>query len=482
MSAIAQKSVSCRVAARSVVRPSVVRPAAVRRNVAVRASAELRPAAVSAAVVTAVGAVLATPLVAEASVSPSLSNFLSSLVAGAAVLGGIAGAVTLVSRFDTISRKGLQGPSPDSLRGRPRPWLSPEGGPGRQAEGSNQNWGGVPDELDGKVLPMNTEAGRGFDQGHTPWMEQVGVRPQTLYFHNFLTNAERQHILRLAAPNMKRSTVVGPGGLSVVDPIRTSYGMFIRRRQDPVIERIEERIALWTQIPKTHQEDIQVLRYSRGQTYGSHYDSSYDRSELNGPKYRLATFLMYLSDVEEGGETAFPKNSEWADPSIPERMGQVSDCAKGHVAAKPKAGDAVMFYSYFPNKTMDPASMHTGCPVIKGYKWAAPVWIHVDEFRPYEMQGPAPRPPPQIDSGECSDRMKYCADLASKGECERDALRMKGDAANAGTCRKSCDTCEMCAAGDEACLNRNRAAAGYLELKREEMEWLGVGDLIPPAA
>ena len=27
---------------------------------------------------------------------------------------------------------------------------------------------------------------------------------------------------------MKRSTVVGPGGASVVDPIRTSYGMFIR--------------------------------------------------------------------------------------------------------------------------------------------------------------------------------------------------------------------------------------------------------------
>ncbi len=26
-----------------------------------------------------------------------------------------------------------------------------------------------------------------------------------------------------------------------------------------------------------------------------------------------------------------------------------SPCAKGHVHAKPKAGDAVMFYSFFPN-------------------------------------------------------------------------------------------------------------------------------------
>ena len=27
-------------------------------------------------------------------------------------------------------------------------------------------------------------------------------------------------------------------------------------------------------------------------------------------------------------------------------------------------------------QTMDPASFHTGCPVIKGIKWGAPVWIH----------------------------------------------------------------------------------------------------------
>ena len=74
-----------------------------------------------------------------------------------------------------------------------------------------------------------------------------------------------------------------------------------RRRQDPVIERIERRIALWTQVPWQHQEDIQVLRYSQGQTYGAHYDSSYDKSAVNGPRYRLATFLMYLSGGCKGG-------------------------------------------------------------------------------------------------------------------------------------------------------------------------------------
>lgn len=54
------------------------------------------------------------------------------------------------------------------------------------------------------------------------------------------------------------------------------------------------------------------------------------------------------SDVEEGGETAFPQGSKWADPSMAQKGGPWSDCAKGNVAAKPKRGDAALFYSYFP--------------------------------------------------------------------------------------------------------------------------------------
>jgi len=56
--------------------------------------------ALQAGVLASAGASLANPLVAEAAVTPSLKNFLLSLVAGATVLAGIAGAVTAVSSFD----------------------------------------------------------------------------------------------------------------------------------------------------------------------------------------------------------------------------------------------------------------------------------------------------------------------------------------------------------------------------------------------
>jgi hypothetical protein len=114
---------------------------------------------------------------------------------------------------------------------------------------------------------------------------------------------------------------------------------------------------------------VQILRYSYGQKYGAHYDSL----------GRICTVLVYLAEPEEGGETAFPNTNldDWADQKQLKYEQDFSSCAQGHVAAKPKKGDALLFYSLKPDgKTTDPAAMHTGCPLIKGIKWTATIWIH----------------------------------------------------------------------------------------------------------
>jgi 2OG-Fe(II) oxygenase superfamily len=114
---------------------------------------------------------------------------------------------------------------------------------------------------------------------------------------------------------------------------------------------------------------LQILRYDYGQKYGAHYDSL----------GRICTVLVYLTDAEEGGETAFPKTSDgdWADVSQRSTSTGFSDCARGHVAAKPKKGDALLFYSLKPDgQTTDDMAMHTGCPLIKGIKWTATIWMH----------------------------------------------------------------------------------------------------------
>jgi hypothetical protein len=43
------------------------------------------------------------------------------------------------------------------------------------------------------------------------------------------------------------------------------------------------------------------------------------------------------ADVEQGGETCFPEGSQWLDPGMQAKVDPTfSDCAKGHVAFKPK--------------------------------------------------------------------------------------------------------------------------------------------------
>lgn len=50
-----------------------------------------------------------------------------------------------------------------------------------------------------------------------------------------------------------------------------------------------------------------MLRYEHGQKYDPHYDYFTDKVNIARGGHRIATVLMYLSDVVKGGETVFPK-------------------------------------------------------------------------------------------------------------------------------------------------------------------------------
>lgn len=76
-------------------------------SVAVRASAQQQQPAKEWAAAAAVAAALVLPEVAEAAqpgLSPSLKNFLLSILSGGVVLVAIVGAVVAVSNFDPVKR------------------------------------------------------------------------------------------------------------------------------------------------------------------------------------------------------------------------------------------------------------------------------------------------------------------------------------------------------------------------------------------
>ncbi|KAK6130386.1 hypothetical protein DH2020_035891 [Rehmannia glutinosa] len=119
-----------------------------------------------------------------------------------------------------------------------------------------------------------------------------------------------------AKSELKRSAVAdNVSGKSKLSEVRTSSGMFIRKGKDPIVAGIEDKIATWTFLPKENGEDIQVLRYEPGQKYDPHYDYFTDKVNIARGGHRIATVLMYLTDVEKGGETVFP-SAEFQIPRV----------------------------------------------------------------------------------------------------------------------------------------------------------------------
>ncbi|KAG0447069.1 hypothetical protein HPP92_028515 [Vanilla planifolia] len=240
------------------------------------------------------------------------------------------------------------------------------------------------------ALPVNTKnaskAARRIDRSAyemvkgEQWTELLSWEPRAFVYHNFLSKTECQHLIELAKPSMEKSTVVdSETGQSKDSRVRTSSGTFLRRGRDKFIRSIEKRIADFTFIPVEHGEGLQILHYEVGQKYEPHYDYFVDEVNTKNGGQRIATVLMYLSDVEEGGETVFPAAK--INSSAMPWYNKLSVCGKKGLSVIPKMGDALLFWSMHPDATLDPSSLHGGCPVIKGNKWSATKWMRVNEYK-----------------------------------------------------------------------------------------------------
>ncbi|CAL5205486.1 unnamed protein product [Lathyrus oleraceus] len=212
------------------------------------------------------------------------------------------------------------------------------------------------------------------------WTEILSWEPRAFIYHNFLSKEECEYMINLAKPFMEKSSVVdSKTGKSTESRVRTSSGMFLKRGKDKTIQNIEKRIADFTFIPVENGEGLQVLHYGVGEKYEPHYDYFLDEFNTKNGGQRVATVLMYLSDVEEGGETVFPAAK--ANFSSVPWWNDLSECARKGLSVKAKMGDALLFWSMRPDATLDASSLHGGCPVIKGNKWSSTKWMHLEEYK-----------------------------------------------------------------------------------------------------
>lgn len=190
---------------------------------------------------------------------------------------------------------------------------------------------------------------------HTITAEVLNEEPLIMKFDQVLSDDECQALIDAASPRLQRSKLAN----KEVSQIRTSSGMFFNENESPFIVEIEQRISSLMHVPIAHAEGLQLLHYEPGEQFKAHYDffGPNHPSSLNN---RISTLIIYLNDVEEGGETTFPD------------LG---------IVVKPVKGSAVYFEYFYSNQAINERTLHSGEPVIRGEKWVATQWVRKQPVR-----------------------------------------------------------------------------------------------------
>ena len=133
-------------------------------------------------------------------------------------------------------------------------------------------------------------------------------------FPDFVTHSVCAWLIEQARPSLKRALIYDPvGGKDIADHMRTnSAAGFDLMHADLVQAAVQWRMSTAVGVPVAHMEGPTVLHYGVGEQITNHYDFVNPRipnyqSEIDRRGQRIVTFLVYLNDDYEGGETDFPE-------------------------------------------------------------------------------------------------------------------------------------------------------------------------------
>jgi len=188
----------------------------------------------------------------------------------------------------------------------------------------------------------------------------IGTQNTPIYIiDNFLSPQECQAVIESAKGKLV------PSPLTRQDPtdpeFRTSETCYFDGTG--IQNAIEQKIINQINLPKSNTEDSQIQHYRKGNEFKAHFD--YFDPDVDGEflkqGQRTFTFMVYLNDVEKGGQTNFVKLNQ---------------------TVYPKQGTAVVWCNIKEDGTPDDMTMHQGSPVENGEKWIITKWFLQDN--PYK--------------------------------------------------------------------------------------------------
>jgi len=244
-------------------------------------------------------------------------------------------------------------------------------------------------------------------------LEVMSLTPRVFDIYNFFNRAESKAIVDKALKEtsethrMKRSST-GASGYNLNSKRTSENGFDTHGKEAMIVKHRCMDILGFDEYVESLTDGLQVLRYNLTTGYFPHMDWIDDRYKKEEHNFdsagvgsnRFATILLYMSDLEEGdgGETLFSHGwpvGQAEEDHVPLEVAletlresgdvegllkrdsweeqMVANC-RTRLAVRPHSSRAVLFYSQHPDGSDDQSSLHGGCPVIKGEKWAANLW------------------------------------------------------------------------------------------------------------
>ncbi|XP_019730134.1 prolyl 4-hydroxylase subunit alpha-1-like isoform X2 [Hippocampus comes] len=190
--------------------------------------------------------------------------------------------------------------------------------------------------------------------------EDLCDAPRVVRYYDVASHKDAEVIKKLAKPKLTRSKVRNnTDHTNVKSRVRISQNCWLENNGYKVVKKLINRVGYITGLEMSTAEWMQVANYGVGGLYEPHID--FQGKEVKNPyEYlgtgnRIATWLLYLSHVEAGGATVFPRAGAFA---------------------KPVKGSAIFWYNLHPDGEGDHQTQHAACPVLVGSKWVANTWLH----------------------------------------------------------------------------------------------------------
>lgn len=185
--------------------------------------------------------------------------------------------------------------------------------------------------------------------------QELNEAPLVKHYPRFVRDNACIWLMKQLRAHLKRAKIYsGDQVRHITDDMRTnSVGALHLACIDMVNVVVQYRIAATCRLPIDNFDGPTALHYAVGEEIKDHHDfinpkiPNYE-SEIETRGERVITFLVYLNDDYEGGETAFPLVD---------------------VSHKGARGDGLLFVNVLPDGKPDRRSVHAGRPPTRGEKW-----------------------------------------------------------------------------------------------------------------